>query len=197
MLAVGLLHWMLAPSAQAQTVEVTPFVGYRFGGDLYEMATATPLDGDGAPVIGGMVDVFVQRRTSFSFIYSHQETQVDIADAWGTSVGTTRLSVDHWHVGGTQEFDEGGVKPFLSGSLGLTRFGSASESEMRFSMAGGGGVKLMPSRYVGARLDGRVYAVFADGDSTGSICTPGTCLVGLRVSVVWQAEFTAGIVVAF
>jgi hypothetical protein len=93
--------------------------------------------------------------------------------------------------------DAQGRRPFYGGTLGLTRFGGSGDSEVRFSLAGGGGVKLMPSRHLGMRLDGRVYAVFVDGDATTGVCTPGVCVIGLDVSVVWQAEFTAGLVVSF
>jgi hypothetical protein len=187
----------LPQAAVAQTVEVTPFGGYRFGGDLYEVITDTSLDIDGAPTVGSMLDLFIGRGSSVSFLFSHQETRLDDDEAWEAGVPATTLSIDHWHVGGTQVFGSGVAQPFMSGSLGLTYFGSDTDSELRFSMAAGGGVKLMPSRHLGARLDGRVYAVFVDGESRGSICTPGTCLIGVNVSVIWQAEFTAGLVLAF
>jgi hypothetical protein len=91
----------------------------------------------------------------------------------------------------------GRVRPFLTGVLGLTRFGAADDYEVRFSVAAGGGVKLMPSRHVGLRLDGRVYAVFVDGNASAGICAPAGCVIGLDLSVLWQAEFTAGLVLAF
>ena len=43
--------------AHAQTVQVMPFGGYRFGGDLYEAVTGTELDLDGAPAAGIAIDV--------------------------------------------------------------------------------------------------------------------------------------------
>ena len=89
------------------------------------------------------------------------------------------------------------VRPFLSGSVGLTRYGSPGDDEIRFSAAGGGGVRLMPSRHVGVRLDGRIYAVFVDGHFGPAVCGGGACLIDVDVFVVWQAEFTAGLVIAF
>jgi hypothetical protein len=194
--APGLLLALVAGAAEAQTVQVAPFGGYRFGGDLYEVITATPLDIDGAPSVGATVDVFVDRGLSVTFIYSHQEARIDVPRPIAAPV-RLRLSVDHWQAGGSQEVGRGAVRPFYTGTLGLTRFGGAGDSEVRFSLAGGGGVKLMPTRHVGARLDARVYAVFVDGGATTGICTPGVCFIGLDVSVAWQVEFTAGIVVAF
>jgi hypothetical protein len=185
----------------AQSVQVAPFGGYRFGGDLYETITATPLDIDGAPSFGATLDVFISRGLSVTFLYSHQEANVDVP-LFGPGFGTTTtrsvdLAVDHWQVGGTQEVGQGAVRPFYTGLLGLTYFGNSDDSEIRFSLGGGGGVKLMPSRHVGARLDGRVYAVFVDGGSSAGICGGAGCIIAFDASVVWQLEFTAGVVFSF
>ena len=184
--------------ASAQSVELSPFAGYRFGGDLYEEIAGKALDVDGAPSVGAIVDVSIAPGTAVSFVYSHQETRVDLADLHDPAPRPVRLSIDHWLAGGTQEMGATRrVRPFLTGDLGLTRFGSADDYEVRFTVAGGGGVKLMPSRHVGLRLDGRVYAVFVNGGTNGGICAPRGCVIGLDVATLWQAEFTAGLVVAF
>jgi hypothetical protein len=183
--------------ADAQTMQVTPFGGYRFGGDLYEVMTGTRLDIDGAASVGVIGDVFFDIGRSVTFIYSHQEAPIDLAVPGGGRT-RVRLSVDHWHAGATDEL--GGtprVRPFLTGSLGLTRFGGSGDSEMRFSMAASGGVKLMASPRYGARFDARVYAIFTDANASSGICGAGGCIIGLNVAVVWQAEFTAGFVITF
>lgn len=160
------------------------------------MSTGAALDIDGASTLGGTVEIPVGTGTFVSVLYSHQGTRLDVADAWTGAVRDVTLAIDHWHVGATQELDTGRVRPIIFGSAGLTRFGSAEDAETRFSLAAGGGIKLMPSRRVGIRLDGRVYAVFVDGQS-GGICASGTCLINFNVSMAWQAEFTAGLVLAF
>ena len=187
----------ISTSAAAQTVEVSPFVGYRFGGDLYEVYTGAALDIDGAATVGGVVDVFIDRGLSFSFVYAHQDAEIEAVDSSGRATEFGRLSVDHWHAGGTQEFGAGAVRPFLIGTIGLTRFGAPGDSELRFSTAAGGGVKLMPTRHLGIRLDGRVYAVFVDGWTNGGVCGGAGCVVGVDASIIWQAEFTAGLVLSF
>jgi opacity protein-like surface antigen len=197
--AIGLLVVLLlaaAPTAvRAQTVEVAPFGGYRFGGDLYEVYTGTPLDIDGGPTLGGLFDVFVDPGLSVTFLYAHQQADLQGEVRPGVEVTWPTVAVDHWHVGGTQAFGRGKVQPLLTGTLGLTRFGSAGDSEIRFSMAAGGGVKLMPTRHLGVRLDGRVYAVIADAATIGGCAQ--RCLIGVDASLVWQAEFTAGVVFSF
>ncbi len=193
--AIGLVAF--AMPAEAQTAQVTPFGGYRFGGDLYEVMTGTRLDIDGAASVGVIGDVFFDVGRSVTFIYSHQETPIDLVLPNGGRT-RVRLSVDHWHGGATDEI--GGtprVRPFLTGSLGLTRFGGSGDSEMRFSMGASGGVKLLASPRYGARFDARVYAIFTDANASSGICGTGGCIIGLNVAVVWQAEFTAGFVITF
>ncbi len=185
--------------AHAQTVQVMPFGGYRFGGELYESITGTELDLDGAPSVGLAVDVPVGDGLSVTGLFSHQSVRVDVPRP-GAPAERVRLSIDHWQGGGTQEFGDGKARPFLVGLLGLTRYGGRGDSETRFSVAVGGGVVLRANRHVGLRLDGRTYAVFVDGDGddgSSGICTPGICIIGLDVSIAWQAEFTAGLVIAF
>jgi hypothetical protein len=186
----------VATPAESQTAQVTPFGGYRFGGDLFEEATGTALDLDGAPTIGAVVDVFTDDGLAFTFLYSHQEARVDLPAATG-GPQRVRIPVDHWHVGGTQDMARGRARPFFGGTLGLTRFGADRDSEIRFSLAAGGGVKLLPAQNIGVRLDGRVYAVFMDGGATTGVCGPGLCVIGLDVSVIWQLELTAGVIFSF
>lgn len=193
---------MLAASvwpAHAQTVQVMPFGGYRFGGDLYEAITGTELDLDGAPAAGLAIDVPIGDGLSVTGLFSHQSVRVDVPRP-GAPSARVRLSIDHFEAGSTQEFGEGRVRPFLQGLLGLSRYGGSGDSEIRFSVAVGGGVIMRANRHIGLRLDGRTYAVFVDGDGddgSSGICTPGICIIGLDVSVAWQAEFTAGLVIAF
>ena len=194
----ALLLFTAPQAARPQSFQAAPFGGYRCGGDLYEVITGAALDVDGAASYGVTLDLFVGGGTSLTFLYSRQQTRVvGNPDAWGSRVDYGTLSIDHWHVGGTAELDRGAVRPFLDGTIGLTRFGGKQDSEIRFSAAGGAGVKLLPSPHIGARLDARVYAVFVDGDLGYTICGGYGCLVDVDVDIVWQAEFTAGLVVSF
>jgi hypothetical protein len=191
---------MSAATASAQEFEITPFGGYRFGGDFFELLTLQPLDLDGAPTVGVAVDVPTQSGVQFEALFTHQNANVSLpAPALGAPV-RLRMTVDHWQAGGLQEFypfDTGQVRPFLTGTLGLTRYAASGDNEIRFAFSGGGGVKLFPTKHVGLRLDGRLFATFVDADAQVFACTTGVCLIGFRVNVIWQAEFTAGLIVRF
>jgi hypothetical protein len=193
---VAVLACLLAnpATARAQALEITPFTGYRFGGDFFELLTRQPLDLDGAPTVGVVVDVPTPSGVQFEALFTHQHANVTVPSF--PPVRWT-LTVDHWQAGGLQEFDIGPVRPFLTGTLGLTRYATPGESEIRFAVAAGGGIKLFPSKHVGFRLNSQLSTTFVDADAQLFACSPGACLVRFHADVIWQLEFTAGLIVRF
>ena len=197
--ASGLL---CCPSAShAQTVEVTPFVGYRFGGDFFERVTGQPVDLDGTRTFGAAVNVKLGNEGLFAeAFFTHQEARLTFPDDLFLPGPDWRITVDHWQGGGLQEFGlwrTRRARPFLTGLLGITRYAAEGDNEIRFSLGAGGGVKLMPVSHVGIRLDGRLFTTFADLNGRALACTPGFCIFAFDADIVWQAEFSAGLVVAF
>jgi hypothetical protein len=178
----------------AQGVEITPFGGYRFGGDFFEIVAGQPVDTDGAPAVGAVVDIPLGGGLQIEGLFTHQDTHVTVA---GGPLGPTsrwKINVDHWQGGALQEYADGRVRPFATGTLGLTRYAGGGDSEMRFTVAGGGGVKLFASDKVGVRLNGQLSATFVYFDARVLGCSPGICFAGLDADIVWQLEFTAGLI---
>jgi hypothetical protein len=187
--AVGVCALLLASArlASAQAVEVSPIAGTRAGGDLFEVAAGRALDVDFAPVVGGALNVDLGEGLSFEGIYSHQ---------WAKEAGV-RLSVDHYLAGGRQEFGTGRARPFLSGLLGLTRYAANGDGEIRFTLAAGGGLKVAMQRHLAVRLDSRVSTTFVDAEARAVACSPGMCLVAGNAALVWQMEFSGGLIFIF
>jgi hypothetical protein len=183
-----------AQPVSAQGIELMPFGGYRFGGDFFELASGRPVDLDGAPAVGVVVNVPLSNGMQVEAMVTHQHASVPIAAAPFSPASLRRVTVGHAQIGGLQEFANGRMRPFLTGVLGLSRYGAVGDSEVRFSVGAGGGVKLFPVPTVGLRLDGRLYATFVDADARFVACTTGTCVTSFHVDVAWQAEFSAGIV---
>ncbi len=202
---MGTARWLVAvwlacvPAlAEAQTVEITPVGGYRFGGGFFERVTQQPVDLDGAPAVGVVVNVPLRDGLFVEALVTHQDASVTVpASAFGPAT-RWRIFVDHFQAGGLQEFGEGRrARPFLTGLLGLTRYAADGDNEIRFTASAGGGVKLMPVPRIGVRLDGRLFATFVEAEGRAIACSPGICLVAFDADIVWQAEFTAGLVVVF
>jgi hypothetical protein len=184
--------------AEAQTVEIAPVGGYRFGGGFFEQVTQQPVDLDGAPSVGVVVNVPLRDGLFVEALVTHQEAGVTVPESPSGPATRWRIVVDHWQGGGLQEFGrDRRARPFLTGLLGLTRYAAEGDNEIRFTASAGGGVKLVPVPRVGVRLDGRVFATFVEAEGRAIACSPGICLVGFDADIVWQAEFTVGLVVVF
>lgn len=205
MMTMGVWRWLVvawlagpAAFASAQTAEIAPVGGYRFGGGFFERVTQQPVDLDGAPTVGVVVNVPLYDGLFVEALVTHQEADVTVPASTSRPATLWRVTVDHWQGGGLQEFGRGRrARPFLTGLLGLTRYAADGDNEIRFTASAGGGVKLMPVPRVGVRFDGRVFATFVEVDGRAIACSPGICLVAFDADIVWQAEFTVGLVVAF
>ncbi len=181
-------------TAQAQGVEITPFGGYRFGGDFFEIVAGQPVDTDGAPAVGAIVDIPLGHGLQVEGLFTHQDTHVTVQTTPFGPSARWRVSVDHFQGGVLQEYAEGGVRPFAIGTLGLTRYAGGGDSEMRFTLGAGGGVKLFPTSRVGVRLNGQVSATFVYVNAQVAGCGPGICFFGLDADIVWQLEFSTGLI---
>jgi hypothetical protein len=52
-------------------------------------------------------------------------------------------------------------------------------------------------RHLGLRLDSRVSTTFVDAEARAVACSPGMCLVAGNAALVWQMEFSGGLVFIF
>jgi hypothetical protein len=188
----------LPAAAAAQTVEIAPVGGYRFGGGFFERVTQQEVDLDGAPAIGLVVNVPLHDGLFVEALVTHQDAGVDVPASAFAPSRRWRMVVEHYQAGGLQEFGTGRrARPFLTGLLGLTRYAADGDNEVRFTVSAGGGVKLMPVPRLGLRLDGRLFTTFVEAEGRAIACSPGICLVAFEADIVLQVEFTAGIVVVF
>jgi hypothetical protein len=178
-------------------VEVTAFGGYRFGGEFYEIASGRPVDADGAASFGVVLNIPFTLDTQIEALITHQQARFTLPAADGVTGTRFRVTVDHYQVGGLTELGTGRARSFLTGLLGLTRFESSGDRELRFSGSLGGGVKLFPKPRVGVRLEGRIFATVVDADADALVCGTGICLGSIDTWIVWQAEFVTGVVVRF
>jgi len=181
----------------AQTVEITPLAGYRFGNDLFELAANSSVDADGAPVAGAALNVALSNGLWFEGLFTRQEASVSGRTDPFASPTRLRVVVDQYLAGGRQDFGAGRARPFLTGMLGLTRYAADSDNEIRFAMSAGGGAHVTLQRHLGVRLESRVSTTFVDADTHGGVCGGNGCLIGLHVNMAWQIEFTAGLVAIF
>ena len=108
--------------AEGQTVdrvEATAFGGYRFGGEFYEIASGRPVDADGAPSVGVVLNIPFTAETQIEALITHQQARFTVPGVEGAQGTRFRVTVNHYQVGGLTELATGRARPFLTGLLGL------------------------------------------------------------------------------
>ena len=188
----------IATESLAQKFEITPFAGYRLGGDFQDSFTGFGLDIDDTQAYGVVLGFNTSPNTQIELIYSHQPTKIKPTGPF-TPTSLTDLDVDYFHFGGTYIFNhKRDLRPFVQASLGITHLDpdrAALSSEDRFSFGIGGGVKYFFTKHLGLRLDGRALATILNSNS--AIFCSGGCAISVQGSALWQFEGNLGVIFAF
>ncbi|MEO1367485.1 MAG: outer membrane beta-barrel protein [Acidobacteriota bacterium] len=190
-----------AAPAQASTEwELTPTVGYRFGGefesDFFDFFSDFELEDSES--YGLTIERAITRDLRIEFLWSHQDTQL-IEDRFFVFDPPTELfdlEVDIYHVGVVYQWNVGQVRPFVVGSVGATRFSpepSDLSTETFFSASIGGGAKFMITDNFGIRAEGRLFNTFLD-DGEDFYCRRDC---RSDEDYVYQAEARLGLIFAF
>jgi hypothetical protein len=193
-LAVALL--LVASQVRAQSVQITPFVGYAFGGSVRDTVLDESRSFDAALAYGGTLSFPISESWRFELLYSRQETKLS---GEGLAPGFD-VTIERYLGGFQEEKGEGKVKWFGTVWFGATRFipGTAFDagSETKFSAAVGLGVKAYMSKNVGIRLETRGFYTLVKGEG-GAFCGNGTCLFAFSGTGMWQGDVSGGLILAF
>ena len=119
---VALAGSALPAAAQSHKVELTPFVGYMFGGEVNVRNGSMSISDD--MNYGVVLDFVLNRNTELEASYTRMDTEL-VYDEW--QVGKRPIystSVNFWQFGGQYRFNPTAtVRPFFSGTLGFTYYG--------------------------------------------------------------------------
>ncbi len=196
LLAVGLA----IPSViHAQKVEITPFGGRQFGGEL-NIGTGV-LNIPSAWNYGLILDFVTGPGTQIEVLYVRQETSLEQRDdATGSVTTLFDMAVEYFQVGVLYEPEiSRTTRPFGNLTGGITHYQAQEpgrSGEWRFSGGFGGGVKKSLTPHVGVRADARVLFTFLS--SVDDIfCNPTECLTGLNGAIVAQGLLTGGLILSF
>lgn len=179
--------------------ELTPFVGYRAGGEFKDAVTGTTFKLDETPTYGLILNIAHRKNTQYEVYASYQDTRL-LAD--GAVTGDPLFDLDIWYLqgGGTYVFDvKHTVRPYLLATIGATHFSpdpAELNSKTRFSINLGGGVKIFAVRNFGIRLEARWLATSIESESA-IFCAEGRCAIQVSGSGFSQYEANLGLTFAF
>jgi hypothetical protein len=191
---------LLAPTAAtAEGIEITPFAGYRFGGDFGIEDRFGPFDVsfdlEDKGSYGVVLDFPVTRGLQIELLADHQETELRFDPGFlEPGVPILDLDVDYYHIGLLYQWAPGDFRPFLVGSLGVTELSPSTPGltdESFFSVSVGGGVKVLATEHIGVRLEGRFFSTVVQ-ENGEVFCDPDFCFV--QDETLDQFEASVGLI---
>lgn len=204
--AIGLLAGAFAGTSSADDhprVELTPYYGYRFGGqfdtDNPPPATNQSADMNSSGAWGVDLGIYRDRASFYELLYSHQSTDLNNKDP---ALKGKNVTVQYMQAGGTLLFPGNPhVVPYFSATIGATQFGASGYgSDTKFSGSLGGGVRFPFGGHFAATLGVRGYLTAVSGNTSffcASGSNGGTCLVKTSGSGFFQGEGLIGFTAMF
>lgn len=195
---------LIAWTAEAQEppgFQVTPFAGYRMGGQIDAQDTDISIELDDSASFGLLVNWPAKNNTEWELHYSNQQTEARIEDAATASEARVDFDAHAFQIGGTYLFEgSDNVLPYLAMTIGGTYISTPGESDTFFSGSLGLGVKFFPSSRVGLRLEARGYATLINSSSRIFCSTApdvSGCAISVAGDIAGQIETFAGITIQF
>lgn len=191
--------------ADVPKMEITPFAGYRIGGEFEAEGPAggegETVDLDAAESWGVDIGVYRDPASFYEFLYSRQSAGLD---GGGAELSRVDVTTEYLQFGGTLLFEgDRGPDRYLTMTVGATRFdaeGGRYDSKTRFSGSIGGGLRMPFSDHVAATVGIRGYLTLVDSN-TDILCISGggegACLLKSSGSTFFQAEAQLGLTFVF
>jgi opacity protein-like surface antigen len=185
--------------------EITPFAGYRLGGDFdvrdpnnSRSRQRADLDDHGS--FGLALAVRRDESSQYELLYMREATTFEQT----SPLGPLDVNVEYLHLGGTLDANVDSnfpLQPYLVGGLGITRFELQSgRDDSRFSISLGGGLRVPVSQRFSLRFEARGYVTFID-TSSSIFCASGSfggvCAIRGKGSTFTQFDLMAGAAFAF
>ncbi len=198
-LMLGVLPGFAQQQPPWNKVEITPFVGYQFGGSIRIRDGYLRIKDD--INYGFALNITLRPGAQLEFMYSRQSTEMQIDTFYKPKEPLFDLAMEYYQIGGLYEvYRDDMFRPFGVMTLGLAHFSPQTpevSSEVRFAFGLGGGVKVFPSRHVGLRLEGRMHFPFISGGSGFWCGLPGGCAITVGGELMVQVSLNAGLILAF
>jgi hypothetical protein len=182
-----------------QSVEVTPFGGYVFGGNMNGDYGEVHID-DNAQY-GGMISVAVSRVMDVDVIYNRSDTKAQINYySYGGYVKPSvdiPLSINYIQLGFTKNFRVNPtVSPFVGFNLGACGFVPKEDySDAWFLSVGmNAGAKIYFAKRIGLRLQAQGYIPVQGAAFTMFVGTGGASTGVSVYSTLFQFGFTGGLI---
>ena len=198
----------LCSVALAQTgprIEISPTIGYLWGGNLWDAPDGTTLSVADHLDYGLRAGWRASPRWTFEFDWTRVETRLKLRTAFPLPPEMPSLDIDYLTPRIAYNLLTGSIRPYVAGGLGGAIFDQPSGSDGYFTATFAAGVKGFVTPNFGARIEARGLASGVGDPPLGFACTtfdtggPGDPIVPVSCAHNWiiNGDVTAGIVFAF
>lgn len=184
------------PVAQTTQFGISPFFGYRFGGEVEDAITGTDYSFEDSPAYGLFLDYAPKNFFGrYELLWSHQDSSIDFKGNNG--LGEVDLTIDVVQVGGVAEFGSERFREYVSMHLGATHYSSDGYgNDTYFSFGIGGGIKAYLTKNIYLRADLRGFCTVVDAEG-GFIYFNGITIASFSGDTLWQGQASVGFGVTF
>lgn len=192
-----------AAGAKKQQFELSPFIGYRMGGDFdHEVnSTESSIELEDTTSLGAVLAWNYDGKRQGELLFSHYSTEFSnqLGDSESTIFESADIGVSYLHLGGNVPIASGALPFWLSGGLGISYIkpdDNALDDETHFSMNLGLHTQVNLSDQLALKIGARGYGTFFDSDSE-IFCNNANCTITVSSEVWLQGELHAGLVFKF
>ena len=184
------------PLPQTTSFGISPFYGYRWGGDIQDANTDTKYSLKAAPAYGLILDYApLGYRGRFELLWSRQDSSVDFQGNNG--LGKVDITIDVIQAGGVAEYGSQRLRGYVSAHIGATHFSSDGHGDdTLFSFGIGAGVKAFLTKNIYLRADLRGFGTVTEAEGS-FIFANGIAVATFSGSALWQGQVSAGIGITF
>lgn len=188
-----------SPAPESLAFGITPFVGYRTGGDFKRFDTQQPVNVADHGSLALALDVRAVDAMQYELFYGRQSTVLS-----GAALAPATIKVEYLHLGGTVPLlGTPHLNPYYGGGLGITRLSpdpAVGVDNTRFSLSLSLGTRVPLSPHLALRFEARGFftpmptdtAFFCRSDQTGALCE-----IRARGSWFVQGDVLAGAAFTF
>lgn len=193
--AIAILILTAAVPARAQSIEVSPLLGYSTAATIDQTAgQVDALEIKGGFTWAGSVTYLLWEHFGVEGLFAQQPTAVQITSG---GLSADLFDMKHSQLLGNLVYQpserSATLQPFLFGGAGIAVLTASDfDAETKFAWNAGAGVKWLPTAVLGGRFQVRYKSTRVNDDSI-AVCGPfGFCQGALS-----QFEFAGGLVLRF
>ena len=184
------------PITQTTRFGVSPFYGYRFGGEVEDVNTSASYSFEDSAAYGVTIDYAPENYYGrFELLWSHQDSSVNFRGNNG--LGEVDLTIDVVQIGSMLEFGSEQFREYVSAHVGATHYSSDGYGdETKFSFGIGAGVKAFLTKNVYLRADLRGFCTVTEAEGS-FIYVNGITVATFSGSTLWQGQASVGVGITF